>query len=132
MTHFVLATSFVEEVTLGQVLVCLTFVLSLTGAVLKGKKVITDSLTKWLNNQIKPELEPIHQKLTALEKRAERQDMEACKNYLVLFMSDLERGAEPDEVELDRFEEQFKYYTDKGGNSYIHRKYDKLKTEGKL
>ena len=59
-------------------------------------------------------------------------DMNSCKNFLVRFLADAEQGNEIDEIEKERFYEVYEHYTKKGGNSYIHDKYDKLKKSGKL
>lgn len=125
----------IEGITVGEILVCITVVGGITAGVSKVKKAFEafkKTINGWVVDELKPEFVSIKNRLDALEARNERQDMESVKNYLVLFLADIERNEKPDEVELLRFEEQFKYYTSKGGNSYIHRKYNKLKEEGKL
>lgn len=125
----------IEGITVGQILIVLTVLGSIWAGVSKVKKAFESfkrTINGWVVDELKPEFVSIKDRLDALEARNERQDMENVKNYLVLFLADLERNEKPDEVELLRFEEQFKYYTSKGGNSYIHRKYKKLKDEGKL
>lgn len=124
-----------EGITVGQILVCISVIVGVASGVAKVKKVFDGfkkTINSWVVEELKPEFVSIKDRLGALEARNERQDMESVKNYLVLFLADIERNEKPDEVELLRFEEQFKYYTSKGGNSYIHRKYNKLKEEGKL
>lgn len=124
-----------ENVTVGEIMVCVTVILGVIAGVKKVKNAF-DSFKKtingWVVDELKPQFVKMNERLDNLEKRNERQDMENIKNYLVLFMADIERNEKPDEVELLRFEEQYEYYTKKGGNSYIHRKYNKLKEEGKL
>ncbi len=124
-----------EDITLGQVLVCITFVAGIVAGVSKVKKAFEafkKTINNWVSEELKPEFVSIKERLDDLEKRNERQDLENVKNYLVLFMANIERNDNPDEIEILRFEEQYQYYTKKGGNSYIHRKYEKLKNEGKL
>lgn len=58
--------------------------------------------------------------------------MQACKNYLVSFLSDVEKNHPIDETERERFWEQYQHYTEHGGNSYIKRKVEHLQSEGKL
>lgn len=124
-----------ENITIGEILVYITF---FAGAALAVKKVkdavesVKTMINNWVSEELKPEFTSINERLDKLERRNERQDLENCKNYLVLFLADIERNNVPDEVEILRFEEQYNYYTKKGGNSYIHRKYEKLKAEGKL
>ena len=125
----------IEGITVGQILVVLTVLGAIWAGVAKVKKAFESfkrTINGWVVDELKPEFVSIKDRLDALEQRNERQDMENVKNYLVLFLADIERNEKPDEVELLRFEEQFAYYTKKGGNSYIHRKYEKLKSEGKL
>lgn len=125
----------IENVTIGQILLCITFLTGVFAGVSKVKKAFDNfkaTIKGWLAEELKPEFVLIKDRLDQLEKRNERQDLENVKNYLVLFMADMERNEKPDEVEILRFEEQYAYYTNKGGNSYIHRKYNKLKEEGKL
>lgn len=125
----------IEGITVGQIITCITVVCAIMAGVSKVKKAFEafkKTINGWVVDELKPEFVSIKNRLDALESRNERQDMESVKNYLVLFLADIERNEKPDEVELLRFEEQFKYYTSKGGNSYIHRKYNKLKEEGKL
>lgn len=134
-SFLVLSGLLLENVTLGQILVCITFV---SGFYLGVKKIkdaiagIKNAINSSVKEELKSEFDSINARLDELEKRNERQDLENCKNYLVLFLADIERNNKPDEVEILRFEEQYKYYCKKGGNSYIHRKYEKLKAEGKL
>ena len=117
-----------QEISLGQIAVCVTFILGFIGGIGQFKKIIEGAIKK----VTKPELDAINEKLNALDTKTDRQDLENVKNYLVLVMSDIERGENLDEVEMLRFEEQYEYYTKNGGNSYIRRKYDKLKSEGKI
>lgn len=125
----------IENVTIGQVMICITFIVGVFAGVSKIKKAfdgLKNSVRSWIKEELKPEFVSIKERLDDLEKRNERQDLENVKNYLVLFMADIERNEKNDDVELLRFEEQYEYYTKKGGNSYIHKKYKKLKDEGKL
>lgn len=57
-------------------------------------------------------------------------DMESTKNYLVMVLSDIEKGKKMDEIESERFWEQYRHYVDAGGNSYIKRRVEKYKDEG--
>ena len=67
-----------------------------------------------------------------ISKRLNKVDMQACKNFLVRCLSDLERGDALGEVEKERFKEQYDYYINHDGNSYIKDKVEKYKAEGKL
>lgn len=131
----VVLSATLENVTVGEIMVCVTIILGVLAGVSKVKKAFKDfktTINGWVVEELKPQFVAINQRLDNLEKRNERQDMENVKNYLVLFMADMERNEKPDEVEILRFEEQYEYYVNKGGNSYIKKKYKKLKDEGKL
>ena len=124
-----------EDITIGQILVCITVIGGVFAGVSKVKKAFDNfkkTINGWVTEELKPEFVLIHKRLDDIEKRSERQDLENVKNYLVLFLADIERNEKPDDVEILRFEEQYEYYTKKGGNSYIKKKYNKLKEEGKL
>ena len=44
----------------------------------------------------------------------------------------MERGQDLTEIEYERFNDILEHYDGIGGNSYVHRKIDKLKDQGKL
>ena len=58
--------------------------------------------------------------------------LDNAKNYIVPFIAKLERGEPISEIELERFHEEYGYYIDHGGNSYIKERVKKLEKEGKL
>lgn len=58
--------------------------------------------------------------------------LDNAKNYLVPFLSKVERGEPIDEIELERFHEEYAFYIEHGGNSYVKSRVDKLKQAGKL
>lgn len=117
-----------ESITLGEILVSVTFVISLATVM---KKIKTE-IDNWFSEKLTPKIDPIAESIKVLDKKIDAIEMESYKSWLVLFMSNIEREEHIDEVEYMLFEEVYKKYTEKGGNSYVHRKYDKLKTEGKL
>lgn len=58
--------------------------------------------------------------------------MDNAKNYIVPFLARLERGEPVDSIELERFHEEYKYYLDHDGNSFIKDRVERLKKDGKL
>lgn len=58
--------------------------------------------------------------------------LDNAKNYLVPFLCKVERGEPVDEIELERFHEEYAFYINHGGNSYVKSRVDKLKQAGKL
>lgn len=99
-----------EQITLGDLESWLRFIIALVGsvsAVIVGvKKVVAKLLVPY--------------------------GLDNAKNYIVPFIARLEREEAISEIELERFHEEFGYYIDHGGNSYIKERVEKLKKDGKL
>ena len=99
-----------EQITLGDIASWAAFIVALGGsvaAIIKGVKKVMEKLLLPLS-------------------------LDNAKNYLVPFLSKVERGEPVDEIELERFHEEFTFYVDHGGNSYIKSRVSKLQKEGKL
>lgn len=99
-----------ENITLGDLARWAAFAVALGGsiaAIIKGVQKVVEKL-----------LEPL--------------SLDNAKNYLVPFLSKVERGEAVDEIELERFHEEYTFYTNHGGNSYIKSRVAKLQKEGKL
>lgn len=99
-----------ENITLGDIATWAAFIVTLGGsvaAIIKGVQKVVEKLLLPLS-------------------------LDNAKNYLVPFLSKVERGEPVDEIELERFHEEFTFYTDHGGNSYIKSRVAKLQKEGKL
>lgn len=120
-----------ENITIGQVMAVLGFVVALGGIVTYFAKVIAN-LKKYLTKIIVTELEPIKDQLTALDAKIGKVDMEATKNYLVSFLAGVEQGKAIDEIQTQRFWEELQHYEKQGGNGYIHQKVERLKSKGLL
>lgn len=106
-----------ENITLGTIESWLTFILALGGSV----GAIVHFIKKALKQVIKP-----------LEDKIDAYGTDNAKNYLVPFLSKVERGEPIDEIELERFHEEYEFYLQHGGNSYVKSRVDKLRKEGKL
>lgn len=117
-----------ESITLGQISVTVAFLVGL----ISGIGYLMAQMKKWVSKAFKEEFEPINKKIDTLQDRIDQVDMESCKNYLVGFLADVEQDQLIDEIEKERFWEQYQHYEKMGGNSYIHRKVEQLKTEHKL
>ena len=62
-----------------------------------------------------------------------QKDIDACKDFLVRFLSDIERGANISEMEMQRFSERYNQYINKyKQNGYIQDKVNKFKEKGLL
>ena len=101
-----------ENITLGQILGGLTFLVSFIGAL--------SYLSNVLKKQVNKTLKPIQDSIKEL-------DVSQCKNFLVRFLADIEQGNEIDEVERERAYEIYDHYTnDLKQNSYLHKRWEQL------
>jgi hypothetical protein len=136
-----------ESITLGQLGIAVTFIVGLiTGFSFLHKK-LKEYLSAVLKEEfdgIKKKIDNLSEKITEVDKNTCKKiddmseniievDKNTCKNYLVSALSEIDQGHNMDDVESERFWEQYDHYTDDlKGNSYIHRKVEQLKSDGKL
>lgn len=109
-----------ENITLEFVGEFVAFLVALVG----GLGYLNRTLKGWLSKLIKEEFDSVNQRL-------DRVDMEACKNFLVRVIPDIEDGT-IDETEKQRFYEQYEHYLEMGGNTYIKHKVEVLQKEEKI
>lgn len=114
---------YMEEITLGQIGIAVAFLAALIAGVNTLKKSIKD----WLNAALKEQFDAMNKRFDTIEKRLDNVDIENCKNYLVTFLAEVQRGEMKDETEMQRFWEEFEHYKNLGGNSYIKNKVEELK-----
>ena len=117
-----------EQITLGQIALGLTFIVGLIGSI----KYLREHLHEWISGSLSDQFEAIDEKFDKLTEQIDGVDMNATKNFLVARLSDIEQGHPMNEIEVERFWEQYEHYHKIGGNSYIEQKVDKLKSQGKL
>lgn len=101
-----------ENITLGELANVLkwlvTFGTTIITIIVAFKKILDKSM------------QPIHKKIDEL-------DVHQCKNFLVRFLADVERGQKMDDIEVKRAHDVYDHYTnDLKQNSYIHDKWEKL------
>ena len=112
-----------EDITLGSIQNILIFIATIITAIGTISGVVIWSLKK----VIKKEIEPIEQGIKETNDNLKEVDSSQCKNYLVRFLADVERGEKLDSVEMQRAYEAYEHYThDLGKNNYIHAKWEKL------
>ena len=135
-----------SELTLGFISDEIAFILVFCGglyAVYRGIKSAVKKLFKEEFEGFNKRIEGLETKISDLETQVQESDAELgekidklnmhnCKNFLVRFLSDVERGAVISEVERERFAEEWDFYTKHGGNSYLKNWYDKLQKKGWL
>ena len=124
-----------NDITIGQVLA----VIAALAALITGGVKIKDAVKKWLTSMLsekfaeqKKETDEIKATMAEMKTQLKTVDLENCKNYLVTYLSAIERGEEKDEIEHQRFYEEYSHYVDHGGNSYIKDKVSKLRSKGLL
>lgn len=100
----------VEQITLGDLARWAAFVIGLVGSI--------GAIIAGVKKAVRKLLEPLA--------------MDNAKNYIVPFLARVERGEPVDNIEVERFHEEYKYYRDHDGNSYIKSRVEKLMKEGKL
>ncbi len=110
-----------ENITLGQISAAVLFLTALIGGVIL--------LTKWIRGVI---VKVMQDELAPLKTQVQAVDLENCKNYLVTYLADAERGSAKDEIERERFYEEYEHYKKIGGNSYIKTKVEQLRAANKL
>jgi len=122
----------IEQITLGQAAGVLAFILALIAGVQSLKK----SIKGWLNTALKEQFDRVDKRFDDIDrkqadvlKRLDSVDIENCKNYLVTFLAEAQRGEMKDETELQRFWEEYEHYKKLGGNSYIRNKVEELKSK---
>lgn len=101
-------------------------------AFIKGVKYLQDSMKEWATNLLKEPFDDLKKQLVDLQGKVGDVDMGTCKNFLVARIAEVEKGNPLGEIEKERFWEMYEHYSKIGGNSYIQRKVDELKDEGKL
>ena len=119
----------VKNITLLDISVIVLFVVGLIRGVQELKKSIKEFLEKLLADQFKE----VNDKLTDMQSSINVLDKQACKNFLVRYLADIERGDIIYDSEKQRFWEEYDHYIkDLGENSFIKEWVARLKEEGKL
>ncbi len=118
-----------QNITLGQIGTAVAFVVAL----LTGIGWIVKALKGWISDVLKEQIDSLRKDIKGLGERLDDVDKEATKSYLVTFLSKAETGSPIDDIEMERFCEEYEHYKkDLHGNSYITHKVEKLKGEKKI
>ena len=124
-----------EQITIGQIAVAVAFI----AALITGGIKIKDAVKKWLEGLLKSQFDEqkkatdeVKKSVEELQRQLSIVDLENCKNYLVTYLAEVERGELKDPIESQRFWEEYQHYAEKGGNSYIKEKVAKLKQKNYL
>ena len=137
--------------TIAEIITSLSVII---GALIAIEKFTKGKLTQWI---VKPVVGPINNRIDILEQKSnkrgknvttlkqeverfrkdgkedmKRHILEYDKTYLTDFLSDLEKGVEKTEIQKKRVYEIYEEYTKNGGNSYIHAKWEELRSKNLL
>lgn len=104
------------------------FLVAVIGSVLTLGKY----LKRGLKNLLKDEFEPINKELKDLGNKITNNTLNQDKNFLTRCFDDLDKGIELNQTTKERIYECMEEYTELGGNSYIHGRFENLKKAGKL
>ena len=124
-----------QDITLGAIGGGLVFIVGLIASWKALKSSMKENLTELLDDKfetIDDSFTGVNNKIDKIEKKIEKVELGSCKNYIVPYIADMERGGIPDEIERQRFWDAYEIYTQDGGNSYIQDRVKKLQREGKL
>lgn len=118
-----------ESITIGSLATYISIAVGLIG----GCIALYGYLKKVIGNMLEDQFKAINERLDDIDKNIKQKDIDACKDFLVRFLSDIERGAAVSEMEMQRFSERYNQYTVKyEQNGYIKDKVAKLKEKGLL
>jgi len=131
-----------SNITLGQVGAFILGAAALIGAISAIVAIIVKMYGKTVGKSINTAVKPLSDDILALknemheeleksrkEFRATANNLDAseCRNFLVRFLGDIERGVDIDPVEIERAYDIIQHYTeDLGQNSYIHARWDEV------
>lgn len=116
-----------ENITLGEIAKSLAFIVALIGSVLYLKKGTVKGLTKVINE----ELEPIKKEIKEVKEETAKNNLSSIKTDLINFMELADKKTISTEQKIRSYE-LYDYYSQHGGNSYVHDKWERLKKEGKI
>lgn len=119
----------VASLTLEELSLIVIFIGGLIGGIKYLKKELKEALAEMLKDQF----DGVNKKLDTLQTSLTKVDTQTCKNFLVRYLADVERGSEIYDDEKRRFWEEYDHYKDDlKENSYIKEWVNKLVDEGKL
>ncbi len=119
----------IRNLTLEQLSLIVIFIVGLIVGIKQLKKEIKEAISE----SLKDEFKEVNDKLDNLQKSLTTVDTQTCKNFLVRYLADVERGEHIYDDEQKRFWEEYDHYTKElNENSYIKEWVAELKKEGKL
>ena len=97
--------------------------------------IINTVISKRTNKKV-DNIENINKKIDFMREESKKDMLEhtldADKTNLINFLSDLEQGVKKTDVQIKRAYEIYERYSNNGGNSYVHDKWEEVKQKGLL
>lgn len=119
----------IKNATLLDISIVVIFIVGL----IKGVKYLKKTIKEFFQGLLNDQFEAMNKKLDDMQDTMTSIDTQSCKNFLVRYLADIDRGAFIYESERQRFWEEYDHYIkDLGENSFIKEWVAKLKEEGKL
>ena len=116
-----------ENITLGEIAKTLAFIVALIGSVVYLKKGTITGLAKVIDNR----LEPIKKEIKEVKEETTKNNLSSIKTDLINLMELADRKEISAEQKMRSYE-LYDYYSQHGGNSYVHDKWERLRKEGKI
>ena len=70
--------------------------------------------------------------ITEFRKDFKEHILDADKTFLTDFLSEIENGVKKSDIQKERAHEIYERYTENGGNSYVHSRWEEAKKKGLL
>lgn len=116
-----------ENITLGEIAKALAFIVGIIGSVVYLKNGTIKGLTKVIDEQ----LEPIKKEIKEVKEETAKNNLSSIKTDLINLMELADKNTISTEQKIRSYE-LYDYYSQHGGNSYVHDKWENLKKEGKI
>jgi len=118
-----------SELTLGGLQASLALIASIITALGVIGGVVAFVAKKWLTSALKP----LESKIDDLGEAIDEVGLSDCKNFIVNALETIERGDTLSEIAKERFEENYKIYTEKfKRNGYVRARVEEYRQNGKL
>ena len=119
----------VKNITMLDISVIVLFIVAL----IKGVRELKKSIKEFLQGLLADQFKEVNDKLDGMTTAIIKLDTQECKNFIVRYLGDVERGDYIYESEQQRFWEEYDHYLDDlHENSYIKEWIARLRKEGKL
>ena len=119
----------IQDITLEEFSIAVIFI----GGLIAGVKYLKDTIKEAIEKFLKDQFKDVNTKLTEMQGQIKQLDIQVTKNFLIRYLSDVEREDVIYDAENKRFWEEYDHYTnDLKENSYIKKWVQDLEKAGKL